>query len=105
MPVPAANDPSASPSKGADAGVRWMLAYQGGDEDSFDRIVEAYSPRVFALLTRFLGPSQNREDLVQEVFLRVIRDREEYRPDARFSTWLCRVVFHLWVNERERRGP
>ena len=88
-----------------DPGVGWMLRYQEGDEGAFDRLVERYSPRVYALLTRFLGPAQNREDLLQEVFLRVIRARADYRPDARFSTWLYRITFNLCVNESERRRP
>jgi RNA polymerase sigma-70 factor (ECF subfamily) len=85
-----------------DPGVRWMLAYQAGDEAAFDRIVLEYSPQVYALLTRFLGARSNREDLVQEAFLRVIRARERYQPTARFSTWLYRIVFNLSVNETQR---
>ncbi len=85
-----------------DPGVRHMLAYQAGDEEAFDRLVGAYSGQLFALLTRFLGPAAGREDLVQEVFLRVIRARASYRPTARFSTWLYRIAFNLCVNERER---
>jgi RNA polymerase sigma-70 factor (ECF subfamily) len=88
----------------ADPGVQWMLAYQAGDEGAFDRIVEAYSAQVFALLTRFLGQRPGREDLVQEVFLRVVRARERYEPTARFSTWLYRIVFNLSVNETQRAG-
>lgn len=85
-----------------DPGVASMLRYQQGDEGAFDELVENYSPRVFALLTRFLGVVEGREDLVQEVFLRVIRARAGYRPEARFSTWLYRIVFNLAVNETQR---
>lgn len=85
-----------------DPGVRLMLAWQQGDETAFDRIVERYSGQVFALLTRFLGPVAQREDLVQEVFLRLIRARDRYQPSARFSTWLYRIVFNLAANEREK---
>lgn len=87
-----------------DPGARLMLAYQGGDEAAFDELVERYSGQVYALLTRFLGARGRREDLVQEVFLRVIRARERYRPTARFSTWLYRIVFNLSVNETQRAG-
>jgi len=86
----------------SDPGVRTMLAYQAGDEGAFDELVRAYSAQVYALLTRFLGTVPAREDLVQEVFLRVIRARERYQPAARFSTWLYRIVFNLCVNEKER---
>lgn len=81
-----------------------MLAWQAGDEGAFDRLVEAYSGRVYALLTRFLGRQSSREDLVQEVFLRVIRSRDRYVPTAKFTTWLYRIVFNLSVNETQRSG-
>jgi RNA polymerase sigma-70 factor (ECF subfamily) len=85
-----------------DPGVQLMLAYQAGDEAAFDRLVERYSGQVWALLTRFLGPRSNREDLVQDVFVKVIGARERYQPTARFSTWLYRIVFNLAVNETQR---
>jgi len=103
--MPASEDGLPLEARTIDPGVAWMLRYQRGDERAFDQLVESYSPRVFALVTRFLGPAENREDLVQEVFLRVIRARAEYRPEARFSTWLYRIVFNLCVNENERRKP
>lgn len=87
-----------------DTGVRLMLEWRAGDETAFDRLVEAYSGQVWALLTRFLPGQAGREDLVQEVFLRVIRARERYEPTARFSTWLYRIVFNLAVNETQRAG-
>ena len=87
-----------------DPGVALMLAYQGGDEGSFDRLVEMYSSRVFALVTRFMGNHAGREDLVQEVFMRLIRARERYQPAACFSTYLYRIAFNLCVNETQRAG-
>ena len=81
-----------------------MLAYQEGDEAAFDELVHAYSGQVYALLTRFMGPVSAREDMVQEVFLRVVRSRQRYQATARFSTWLYRIVFNLCANERERRS-
>ena len=54
------------------------------------------------MFTRFLGPVPVREDMVQEVFLRVLRARERYTPTARFSTYLYRVAFNLAVNHTER---
>lgn len=81
-----------------------MVAWQGGDEEAFDRLVEGYSGRVYALLTRFLGRHPGREDLVQETFLRVVRARDRYAPTALFTTWLYSIVYHLAVNETQRRA-
>ena len=106
MVKPKASDQEAAPAhENEDEGVQLMLAWQAGDEAAFDDLVEAYSGRVYALLTRFLGQSSRREDLVQETFIRVLRARDRYQPTARFSTWLYRIVFNLATNERARSAP
>ncbi|MEM9380587.1 MAG: RNA polymerase sigma factor [Planctomycetota bacterium] len=105
-----ARDPNGGPGPGgqdppADRGSELMLLWQGGDEDAFRELVELYSGQVFALLTRFLGRRHaGREDLVQEVFLRVVRARDRYEPTARFSTWLYSIVWRMCINETERRA-
>ncbi len=81
-----------------DEGARLMLAWKAGDEAAFDRIVEWYSDKLWALLTRFLGARPQREDLVQEVFLRLVKSKDRYEPTARFSTYLFRIAFNLAVN-------
>lgn len=98
-PPPGARPLDATPR---DRGGEWMVAWQRGDERAFAQLVEAYSGAVWSLLTRFLGPREGREDLVQDVFLRVVRARDRYEPSARFTTWLYRIVFNLAVNETER---
>ena len=87
-----------------DLGAGLMLRWQAGDEGAFSELVEAYSGRVYSLLTRFLGPVAQREDLVQDVFLRVLRAKDRYTPTARFSTWVYRITFNLATNHRERAG-
>ena len=87
----------------SDPGVALMLAYQGGEEEAFDQLVERYSSMVWSLLTRFLGQKETREDLVQEAFLRVVKARDRYQPSARFSTYLYRIVYNLAINESQRR--
>jgi len=89
-----------APDRGSELMLRWR---DGGDESAFDELVAETSDQVFALLTRFLGRSHpRREDLAQEVFIRVLRARDRYVPTARFSTWLYSIVFRICVNETER---
>lgn len=92
--------PDAALDRGGELMLRWR---DGGDEAAFDALVAECSEQVFALLTRFLGRSHpRREDLAQEVFIRVLRARDRYEPTARFSTWLYSIVFRMCVNETER---
>ena len=53
-----------------------------------------------------VGNADEAEDLAQEVFLRVYRDRKKYRPKAKFSTWLFTIANNLALNalrDRQRR--
>ncbi len=93
---------SATGESAEDPGAELMLAYQAGDESAFDGIVERYAGPVYSLLTRFLGPAADREDLVQEVFLRLLRARDRYTRESRFTTYLYRITFNLAANQRER---
>jgi len=87
-----------------DRGVRWMLAFQAGDDAAFEELVREYSQFVFALLRRLLGPAEEIEDLAQESFVRLYRARERYRPVGRLSTFLYRITYNLALNRIRDRG-
>ena len=93
------------PAEAEDRGATLMLQWKGGDEAAFGQIVHLYSPRVFALITRFLGRANpSAEDLVQEVFMRVLGAKDRYEPTARFSTWLYSITWRLCANHSERQS-
>jgi RNA polymerase sigma-70 factor (ECF subfamily) len=62
------------------------------DERAFREMVETYQDRVFNLLFRMIGTREEAEDLAQEVFVTVFKSIDQFRGDAKFSTWLYRVA-------------
>jgi len=81
-----------------------MLRFKYGDREAFDQLVARNTHKVHALIFRFLGDPAQVEDLTQEVFLRVYRTASRYKPTAKFSTWLYRIVANLSFNVlRSRR--
>jgi RNA polymerase sigma-70 factor (ECF subfamily) len=52
---------------------------------------------------RWLGSHADAEDLTLEVFVRLHRSAREYRPTARFSTYLFHIAQNLARNEHRRR--
>ncbi len=75
-----------------------MLRFQDGDREAFEELIRRNTHKVHALVYRFLGDPQQVEDLTQEVFLRVYRTVRSYKPRAKFSTWLYRIVANLCFN-------
>ncbi len=81
-----------------DEDARLMLAAQTGDAFAFEELMTRNQDRVRAFLLRLVGNLQSAEDLTQEVFMRVYKHRDAYRPEARFTTWLYRVAHNVAFN-------
>jgi RNA polymerase sigma-70 factor (ECF subfamily) len=73
------------------------------DPSAFDALVDRFSPRLFGFLFRLTGSGGDAEDLVQEVYLRVVRMIDRYEHDGRFEAWLFRIATNL-VRDRARRA-
>lgn len=81
-----------------DQDVQLMLRFKKGDRSAFEELVQRNTPKIHALIFRFLGDPWQVEDLTQEVFLRVYRTVGSYKPTAKFTTWLYRIAANLSFN-------
>ncbi|KAB0643613.1 RNA polymerase sigma factor [Burkholderia latens] len=74
-----------------------LVARVGARDVSAVRVLVARKlPRLLALATRMLGDRSEAEDVAQETFLRIWRHAPRWRDgEARFDTWLHRVVLNL----------
>ncbi len=71
-----------------------------GELAAFTQLVEKYQRIVMATIYRYTGNRNEVEDLAQEIFFKVYRAAKSYTPQAKFSTWLYRVVVNHCLNYR-----
>lgn len=69
-----------------------------GDEAAFEQLVLRHQRYVFNLAYRVLGDYAEAEDVAQEAFVRAWRGLSSFRGQARFTTWLYRIVHNLCLN-------
>ena len=81
-----------------DPDIRLMLRVRDDDAEAFAELVERYQQRIVGIMNHLLGNTDEAEDLAQEVFLRVYRNRHKYSPSAKFSTWLFTIANNLALN-------
>jgi RNA polymerase sigma-70 factor (ECF subfamily) len=82
---------------------RQLLA---GDMRAFDALCERYERHLFAFVCQQLGDTAEAEDVLQEVFLAVLRQRHGGTRARSVRAWLFQVARHLCLNRArtERRG-
>lgn len=68
---------------------------RGGDADAFYDLVSRYERGVYWAAFGILGNSADAEDITQETFLKSFQHLDQYRAQAKFSTWLIQIA----VNE------
>jgi RNA polymerase sigma-70 factor (ECF subfamily) len=98
-------EPRSEPSAPADPGTGdedLMHAFCRGDARSFEILVARHQRGVFNFLLRSVRNQSRAEELLQEVFLRVVRARTRYEASAKFTTWLYSIARNLCVDESRR---
>jgi len=78
-----------------------MLAYAGGDVAAFERLYARHRGRLYRFLLRQARDSALADEIFQDVWQRVIAARQQWKPDAAFSTWLFRIA-HNRMNDHWR---
>ena len=71
---------------------------QMADRQAFRTLVESYQKMVVNTCLGIVHNQSDAEDLAQEVFLEVFRNANQFRGDARLSTWLYRIAVNRSLN-------
>jgi len=74
-----------------------------GDVAAFEQLVRAYEKKVFNLAFRLSGSREDAADLAQEALVRVYKSLDRFREQARFSTWLYRIVVNVCLDFQRSR--
>ena len=75
-----------------------MRRFGEGDDEAFRRLVERHERPLLGFFWRRCLDRALAEDCVQEVFLRLVRHRGSWRPDAKFTTYLYRIAENHWID-------
>jgi RNA polymerase sigma-70 factor, ECF subfamily len=79
----------------------------GGDSAAFEQLVLRHQDRLYTLALRVTGSDADARDCVQEGLIAAWRALDRFRGDARFSTWMYRIVLRKAYDaiDRRRRLP
>jgi len=82
-----------------------MLAYARGDAAAFERLYARHKGPTYRYFLRHTSDRSAADELQQDVWLKLVRARERYAADARFTTWLYTLARNRLVDHwRARHG-
>ncbi len=79
-------------------------AAAGGDRAAFATLLSRHYDRIFGLAFRLTGHRSDAEDLTQDICAALPAKLSHWRGEARFSTWLYRVVVNATHDLRRRQA-
>lgn len=87
----------------ADDDLEYVAACRRGDTEAFSVLVERHSKKMLNIAYRMLGDYDEACDVTQEAFLAAFRAIGKFKDEARFSTWLYRIVVNYTKNRLKQR--
>lgn len=77
----------------------------GGDVLAFRELYERWKSPLYSLAFRFHGNREDAEDSLQEAFVHMYRGIRGFRREAKFETWMYRIVMNACISAtRPRRS-
>jgi len=81
-----------------------MDRVRGGELERLSELFERHHQRLYGFFYRLTGRGDAADDLVQEVFVRLIRYRHTWKKDAAFTPWLFALARNAGV-DHFRKAP
>jgi RNA polymerase sigma-70 factor, ECF subfamily len=81
-----------------------ILEFQKGSREAFRELFARYRDPLYGFFRRRLGNPARAEELTQECFLALVRNRARYEPRAGFRSYLYGIAINLVSAERRKSG-
>jgi len=73
-----------------------------GNIKSFEQLVKQYERLVFYVVSRMVTGTEDKEDICQEVFIKVHKSLHRFEFNAKLSTWIARIAYLTAVNHLKK---
>jgi RNA polymerase sigma-70 factor (ECF subfamily) len=82
-----------------------MLQVRNGAADTLGVLFDRYHTPLFNFYTKLTGDRALSEDLVQEVFLRILRHCHTFRADTPFRSWIYQIARNARIDHFRKSRP
>lgn len=88
-----------------DEDLEYVTLCQKGSADAFEVLVERHQKKMLNIAFRMMGDYDEACDVTQEAFVAAYKSIRKFKAEAKFSTWLYRIVVNYSKNRlKQLRG-
>src|SRR4029453_1168512 len=88
---------------GGDPGAGLGLAAIAGAREAFAALLRRHYDRIHGLAWQLTGSRTDADDIAQDVCCTLVKKIGTFRGEAKFTTWLCGIVYNACRDFRRRQ--
>ena len=77
---------------------------KNGDTKALNKLINNHKELAFSIALKHLKNEDDAKDIVQNSFIIVLKSIKKFRNEAKFSTWLYRIIYHECLKELRHRN-
>ena len=74
-----------------------------GNSAAFKILIERYQKLVSHVVFRMVANRSDREDICQEVFIKVYQNLAGFHFESKLSTWIAQIAYNACINHLEKK--
>jgi RNA polymerase sigma-70 factor (ECF subfamily) len=75
-----------------------MLRFQSGDRTAFAALVRKHKTPIYNFVLRLVRTPSVAEDLVQDVFVKIVQSAIDFKHESKFSTWAYAIARNICID-------
>ncbi|MBI2394399.1 MAG: RNA polymerase sigma factor [Deltaproteobacteria bacterium] len=80
-----------------------LARYRRGDVEAFRALVRRHQRALYNFALRQVRTPSTAEDIVQDVFVRIVQNVETFKEESRFTTWAYTIARNLCIDHLRKR--
>lgn len=85
---------------------KWMLEAKSGNLLAFEKLISHYEHKIYQICFHLLGDYHEAYDVSQEVCIKIWRQLDQFRGEAKIGTWIYKIATNTcldWLRKQKRR--
>lgn len=80
-----------------------IASIKAGNTAAYQSFIEKYKRLVIHIVSRMVSNATDREDLCQDVFVKVYQHLNAFRYQAKVSTWIAKIAYNTCINHLQKK--